>query len=89
MDFKTLISGKRIYLQHANSTENLILQDLASLYSVDGQYELVSDMSKGDVVIHLSSLIKQEALESLSEFKFSHLMMQAWWVKAPELRAFP
>ncbi|MDA0193483.1 MAG: hypothetical protein O2887_02075 [Bacteroidetes bacterium] len=69
LDFKTLISNRRIYLEHANSVENLILQDLASFYSIEGQYELVSDMTESDVVIHLSSLIMQEALEDLSEFK--------------------
>ena len=68
--FGDLINGKKIYLEHPNSAERLILQNLASYYSIpDDAYELTRDMSECDILLDLSSFLSEEFMSRLTDFE--------------------
>ena len=69
MNFGELIRGSKIYLEHPNSAEKLILRDLAAFYSVDeSQYELTREMSECDVILDMSSILTDEFVSRLGGF---------------------
>ncbi|MEQ9424039.1 MAG: hypothetical protein RJQ09_06460 [Cyclobacteriaceae bacterium] len=68
-NFGDLIAGKKIYLEHPNSAEMVILQDLAVFYRAGGSYELTADMAEADVVLDLSSFLTEDDLTNLSGFQ--------------------
>ena len=68
--FGELIKGEKIYLEHPNSAEKLILNDLADFYNLtEEDFEITAEMAESDVVIDMSSILTPDYLRRLEGFK--------------------